>query len=82
MILPLGMNPYLPTPQTIGNSQKPKYNHHSSPMFNPENVIGLSFFMNKREYGQQFCGMDVQITGDHELLVNNNPTKQISCIYQ
>lgn len=51
-------------------------------MFNPENVIGLSFFMNKREYGQQFCGMDVQITGDHELLVNNNPTKQISCIYQ
>jgi hypothetical protein len=31
--------------------------------------------MNKQEYGQPFCGRDVQIIGYHELLVNNNPTK-------
>jgi hypothetical protein len=58
-----------------GTSQKPNYNHHSSPIFNPETFNGLSFLMNKQEHGQQFCGRDVQIIGYHELLVNNNPTK-------
>ena len=32
--------------------QKTKSNHHSSPMFNPEEFIGLSFLINKQEDGQ------------------------------
>ena len=56
-------------------SQKAKSDNHSSPMFNPEEFIGLSFLINKQEDGRHFRGSVVQITRDHESLVNNNPTK-------
>ena len=56
-------------------AQKPKPIHMPSPTFNPEDLIGRSFLMDKQEDGQQFRGRIVQLIEDHESLVKDNPTR-------
>jgi hypothetical protein len=45
------------------------------PVFNPEDLIGRSFLMDKREDGQQFRGRIVELIEDHESMVEENPTR-------
>jgi hypothetical protein len=46
-----------------------------SPVFNPEDLIGRSFFMDKQEDGQQFRGRIVALLEDHESTLEDNPTR-------
>jgi hypothetical protein len=43
-------------------------------IFNPEDLIGHSFFMDKQEDGQQFRGHIVELIEDHESVVEENTT--------
>jgi hypothetical protein len=45
------------------------------PIFNPEDLIGCSFLMDKKEYGQQFRGQIVELIEDHESMVEESPTR-------
>jgi hypothetical protein len=45
------------------------------PVFNPEDLIGRSFLMDKQEDGQQFRGRIVKLIEDHESKVEDNPTR-------
>jgi hypothetical protein len=47
------------------------------PDFNPEDLIGRSFLMDKQEDGQQFRGRIVKLIEDHESKVEDNPTRII-----
>jgi hypothetical protein len=46
-----------------------------SPFFNPDNLIGCSFLMDKQEDGQQIRGQIVELIKDHESKVEENPTR-------
>jgi hypothetical protein len=45
------------------------------PIFNPEDLSGRSFLMDKQEDGQQFRGQIVELIEDHESKVEDNPTR-------
>jgi hypothetical protein len=45
------------------------------PVINPEALIRRSFLMDKQEDGQQYRGRIVQLIADHELMVEDNPTR-------
>ena len=63
------------TPDNGDTIPKPSQNQMPSPIFNPEELIGRSFLMNKQEDGQQFRGRIVQLIEDHESSVKDNPTR-------
>jgi hypothetical protein len=44
-------------------------------IFNPTDLIGRSFLMNKQEDGQQFRGRIFELLEDHESKVDDNPTR-------
>jgi hypothetical protein len=44
------------------------------PVFNPEDLVGRSFLMDKQHDGQQFRGQIVNLIEDHESKVEENPT--------
>jgi hypothetical protein len=45
------------------------------PVFNPEDLVGCSFLMDKEEDGQQFRGQIVKLIEDHESKVEENTTR-------
>jgi hypothetical protein len=46
-----------------------------SPIFNPEDLIGRTFLMDEKEYGQKHRGQIVELIEDHESLLEENPTR-------
>jgi hypothetical protein len=44
------------------------------PIFNPADLIGRSFLMDKKEDGQQFRGCIVELLEDHESKLEDSPT--------
>ena len=63
------------TPTNGETAQKSYRNDIPSPTFNPDDLIGRSFLMDKQEDGQQFRGRIVQLIEDHESAVKDNPTR-------
>ena len=47
----------------------------TSPVFNPEDLIGRSFLMDQQEDGQRFRARIVKLLEDHESSIEENPTR-------
>ena len=61
--------------QRMGRQNKPPLQilHPLLPVFNPEDLVGRTFLLDKQEYGQRFRARIVQLVEDHESSVENNP---------
>ena len=46
-----------------------------APVFNPEDLVGRTFLLDKQENGQRFRARIVQLVEDHESSVENNPAR-------
>jgi hypothetical protein len=51
------------------------FNASPPPVIHLEDLIGRSFLIDKQEDGQQYRGRIFQLIEDHELMVEDNPTR-------
>jgi hypothetical protein len=62
------------TPHTMDES-KPADTISPSPVFNPQDLIGRSFLMDKQSDGQRPRATITQLLEDHESKLEDNPTR-------
>jgi hypothetical protein len=62
---------------TLASTPTDEINAESSPspIFNPEDLIGLTFLMDEQADGQKCRGRIVELIEDHESKLEDNPTR-------
>ena len=72
----LGESKQVTTPTTNGEAEAAvEESNTTTPVFNPEDLVGRTFLMDEQEDGQRFRARIVKMIEDHESDIEENPTR-------